>query len=89
MDDDVVHIHVSAEGTLDGRLSRSEFVRSYYPLEIDGRTWRAISWTTASSVCAVIEMVNSGKLPDKGFLHQEKVPLDEFLETENGRRYAV
>jgi len=89
VDEDVVHIHVSAEGTQDDQLSRSEFVRSYYPIEIDGRSWRAISWTTSSSVCAVIELVNSGELPDKGFLHQEKIPLDAFLETENGRRYAV
>ena len=89
VDDDVVHVHVSAEGTQDGQLGRSEFVRSYYPMEIEGRPWRAISWTTSSSVCAVIEMVNSGELPDKGFLHQEKVPLDAFLETVNGQRYAV
>ena len=54
VDEDVVHIHVSAEGMQDGRLSRKEFVRSYFPLEINGRMWRAIAWTTASSVCAVI-----------------------------------
>jgi len=88
VDDDVVHIHVSAEGLQDGRLSRSEFVRSYYPREICGRSWRAIAWTTSSSVCAVIEMVNNGTLPGSGFLRQEKVPLDGFFATKNGRRYA-
>lgn len=89
VDEDVVHIHVSAEGTQAGRLSRSEYVRSYYPMKIGDCTWRAISWTTSSSVCAVIEMVNSGKLPGKGFLRQEKIPLDAFLETADGRRYDV
>lgn len=89
VDEDVVHIHVSAEGIQDGRLSRKEFVRSYFPKEIDGQMWRAIAWTTASSVCAVIEMVTSGKLPDKGYLRQEHIPLDAFFATKNGGRYAV
>lgn len=89
VDEDVVHVHVSAEGLQQGRLNRREFVRSYYPVEIGGRMWRAIAWTTASSVCAVIEMVANGVLPDKGFLRQEAVSLDAFFETENGGRYAT
>jgi len=87
VDEDVVHVHVSAEGHEDGRLSRREFVRSYFPLEIGGRQWRAIAWTTASSVCAVIEMVSSGVLPERGFLRQEKIPFDAFFATRNGARY--
>lgn len=89
VDEDVVHVHVSAEGLQQGRLNRREFVRSYYPVEIGGQTWRAIAWTTASSVCAVIEMVAGGILPDRGFLRQESVPLDAFFATENGGRYAT
>ena len=89
VDEDVVHVHVSAEGTQQGRLSRREFVRSYYPVEIDGRMWRAIAWTTASSVCAVIEMVAAGTLPDRGFLRQESVSLAEFFKTSNGSRYEA
>ncbi|MCZ6657541.1 MAG: saccharopine dehydrogenase NADP-binding domain-containing protein [Gammaproteobacteria bacterium] len=89
VDEDVVHIHVSAEGLQDGRLSRKEFVRSYYPIEIDGRAWRAIAWTTASSVCAVIEMVSTGQLPDTGFLRQELIPLDAFFATQNGQRFET
>ena len=88
VDEDVVHIHVSAEGLQDGRLSRSEFVRSYYPKKIGARTWRAIAWTTSSSVCAIIEMVSNGTLPDNGFLRQENVSLDKFFATENGQRYT-
>ncbi|MEZ5561053.1 MAG: saccharopine dehydrogenase C-terminal domain-containing protein [Pseudomonadales bacterium] len=87
VDEDVVHIHVSAEGTRDGRMSRHEYVRSYYPLRIGEQRWRAIAWTTASSVCAVIEMVSAGLLPAKGFLRQESIPLEAFLATSNGARY--
>ncbi len=34
VDDDVVYVHVAAEGLADGRLGRREFVRAYYPIEI-------------------------------------------------------
>ncbi len=87
VDDDVVYVHTSAEGEIQGRLQRKEYVRSYYPLEIAGRTWTAIAWTTAASVCGVIELVRDGKLPGKGFIHQEKIPLQPFLETPTGRLF--
>jgi saccharopine dehydrogenase-like NADP-dependent oxidoreductase len=86
--EDVVYIHASVEGWLGGILSRDEFVRAYYPLEIAGHRWRAISWTTAASVCAVVEMVSNGSLPGKGFLKQEEIPLPAFLKTSSGRLYA-
>jgi len=88
VDEDVVYIHASVEGWKGKSLSRDEFVRAYYPLEIAGRKWRAISWTTAASVCAVVEMVSNGSLPDKGFLKQELIPMQEFMKTVNGRLFA-
>ena len=89
VDEDVVHIHVSAEGLQEGKLNRREFVRSYYPIRIHERMWRAIAWTTATSVCAVIEMVSTGVLPSKGFLRQETIPLKAFFDTVNGARYKT
>jgi len=89
VDDDVVHVHVSAEGMIDGRLMRQEYVRSYYPLKIGGRSWRAIAWTTSASVAAVIEMVSRGDLPAKGFLKLELIPLEPFLATRNGSLYEA
>ncbi len=87
VDDDVVQLHVSAEGMRDGDLQRREFVRSYYPREISGERWTAIAWTTSASACAVIEMVRDGKLPTMGFIKQEDIPLDDFLQTQTGRFY--
>jgi saccharopine dehydrogenase-like NADP-dependent oxidoreductase len=84
VNDDIVYIHVSAEGTREGRLQRKEFVRSYRPRKIAGDTYTAIAWTTAGSVTAVIEMVRDGTLPDKGFLKQEDIPLSSFFKTETG-----
>jgi saccharopine dehydrogenase-like NADP-dependent oxidoreductase len=73
----------SAEGWKGDELSRDEFVEAYYPLQIAGRRWRAISWTTAASVCAALEMVNKGTIPAQGFLKQEQIPLAGFLKTAN------
>ncbi len=88
VEDDVVYLHVSSEGEIDGRLQRKEFVRGYRPLEIAGQRRTAIAWTTAGSVVAVIEMVRNGKLPANGFLKQEDIALDDFLATRTGGLYA-
>jgi saccharopine dehydrogenase-like NADP-dependent oxidoreductase len=84
---DVVYIHASAEGWQNRELIRDEFVNSYYPIYIGDRSWSAISWTTAASACAVVEMVVNGAIPNKGFVKQESVSLEAFLQTHNGRLY--
>jgi len=88
VEDDVVYIHVSAEGVIDDRLQRKEFVRAYRPIEIAGARHTAIAWTTAGSVVAIIEMVRDGVLPNLGFLKQENISLDAFLSTATGRHYG-
>ncbi len=87
VEDDVVYVHVSSEGTIDGHLRRKEFVRGYRPIEVAGQQHTAIAWTTSSSVVAVIEMVRNGTLANSGFLKQEDIPLDAFLATKTGRHY--
>jgi saccharopine dehydrogenase-like NADP-dependent oxidoreductase len=87
VEDDVVYIHVSSEGEIDGRLQRKEFVHGYRPIEIAGAQQTAIAWTTSASVVAVIEMVRDGTLPDSGFLKQEDIPLAAFLATRTGSLY--
>jgi len=87
VNDDVVYIHVSSEGEIDGHLQRKEFVNGYRPIEIAGGSQTAISWTTSASVVAVIEMVRDGTLPDHGFLKQEDIPLVAFLATKTGSLY--
>ena len=85
--EDVVYVHVSVEGWIANRLSREEFVRTFIPAAISGKKRRAIGWTTAASVCAVVEMVDRGELPGKGLILQENVSLERFLATVNGRLY--
>jgi len=88
VEDDIVYVHISAEGSIEGAMARREFVRGYKPIKIAGKQRTAIAWTTASSVVAIIEMVRDGKLQNSGFLKQEDVPLDMFLQTETGSFYA-
>lgn len=87
VNDDVVYVHAAVEGMKGRNLYREEFVKAYYPKIIAGRTWRAISWTTACSIAATIELVANGGLPNKGFIKQEDIPLEKFLETKNGSYY--
>jgi len=89
VNNDVVYIHVSSEGQLEGRLQRREFVRAYRPIRLAGAMQTAIAWTTSASVVAVIEMVRDGMLPQRGFLKQEEIPLDRFLTTPTGRLFAA
>ncbi|MFV1844103.1 MULTISPECIES: saccharopine dehydrogenase C-terminal domain-containing protein [unclassified Phaeobacter] len=86
--DDVVYVHAAAEGRINGRMERREFVRGYRPVEVGGKRRTAIAWTTAGSVVAIIEMVRDGKLPSHGFLKQEDIPLRAFLAMPTGSLYA-
>lgn len=82
--DDVVYVYAVVEGWKNDKINRSEYYRAFYPIEIEGNMWRAISWTTAASIAAIVEMVDAGTLPNKGFIKQEEIPFSAFLETENG-----
>jgi len=86
--DDVVFVHVSSEGHVNGQLRRTEFVRSYTPKLVGGTSNTAIAWTTAGSVAAVIEMVRNGSLPSCGLLKQEDIPFDAFLATPTGALFG-
>ncbi len=82
---DIVYIHVSAEGEIDGQFFREEFVRSFRPIEIGGKHRTAIAWTTSSSAVAVVELVRAGVLPQKGYLKQEDIKLDMLAQTTAGQ----
>lgn len=82
-----MYVYAVVEGWKDGKLFRNEFYKAYSPMIIDGNEWRAISWTTAASVAAVIEMVDNGDLPSKGFIKQEEIPYETLLKTDNGSLY--
>ena len=87
--EDVVVIFVSATGTNGGGPGRETFVRKVHSrLDGAGNRWSAIQITTASAICAVLDLVSDGRLPQQGFLRQEEVALEDFLANRFGRNYA-
>jgi saccharopine dehydrogenase-like NADP-dependent oxidoreductase len=88
VDDDVVYLYAAAEGERAGLVVREQVVRSYQPVRIEGRWWRAISWTTAASACAVVELVAAGQAPARGLVRQEDLSYEDFVATGTGRLFA-
>src|SRR5690606_33523486 len=86
---DVVVIYVAVTGTQDGELREESYVNKVYPQVIAGRLWSAIQVTTASGICAVVDLVltQPGKL--KGFVRQEDFRLMDVLNNRFGRHYAA
>ena len=86
---DVVVIFVTATGLRGGRVWQESYAHSVYPQVLAGKEWTAIQTTTASSVCAVLDLLVAGRLPQRGFVRQEDIRLDEFLANRFGRAYAA
>ena len=89
VEEDVVYVYAIVEGWHNETLSRKEYYKAFYPIEIEGRKWRAISWTTAASIVAVIELVAAKELAQKGFLKQEEIPFNKFLKTPTGSLFLT
>src|SRR5690554_7292159 len=87
VNDDIVLVYAAVEGIVNGKLMRKEFSESYRNRMIGGKDWRAISWTTACSIATVVDLVSEGKLKNKGFLKQEEIPFDLFMQSEFGSMF--
>ncbi len=85
---DVVVIFVTATGVQNGRLMQESYVNHVLAREIDGRMWTGIQVTTASAVCAALDMLRHGQLPAQGFVRQEQISLPAFLANRFGRVFA-
>lgn len=88
VNDDIVYLHAAVEGIKDGQPFRENYVRGYLPMDIGGQRWRAISWTTAASAVAVVELVADGRIPQTGFVRQEDISFEDLCATKAGGRFA-
>jgi saccharopine dehydrogenase-like NADP-dependent oxidoreductase len=86
---DVVLIFCTVTGWQGGRLTQITDARKIYHRELLGETWSAIQITTASSLCAVLDLHVAGALPERGFIRQEQVSLEQFLANRFGRYYQT
>lgn len=85
---DIVIVYVTVEGTINGELTEKNYVKKIYPETICGLEWAAIQVSTASGVCAVVDLVLGEANEYKGLILQEKFSLSAVLENRFGVYYA-
>ncbi|MEP6874070.1 MAG: saccharopine dehydrogenase family protein [Burkholderiales bacterium] len=86
---DVVIVFVTVAGQRGGRLQQETYARKIYSHVLAGQMRSAIQITTASSLCAMLDLLAAGALPQSGFIRQEEVPLPSFLANRFGHVYAM
>ncbi|MEK6806429.1 MAG: saccharopine dehydrogenase family protein [Pseudomonadota bacterium] len=85
---DVVIVFVTVSGLRNGHLVQETYASKIYGQVINGVMRSAIQITTAAGICGVLDLLREGKIPSKGFVRQEDVPLDLFLANRFGKAYA-
>lgn len=85
---DVVLIFVTVSGMRDGRLTQESYAKKVYAQTVGGKLMSAIQITTAAGMCAMVDLLFEGKLPQRGFVRQEQAKLSDFLANRFGRYYA-
>ena len=85
---DVVIVYASVSGERAGRLVQETYAQKIYAAPLQGQLRSAIQITTASAICAVLDLLVEGAIPQSGFVRQEEVALQAFLQNRFGRAYA-
>ena len=86
---DVVIVFVTVSGMRAGQLMQETYANKIYSAPIGGRVRSAIQITTAGGICAVLDMLSAGELPQAGLIRQEDIKLQAFLANRFGRVYAM
>jgi saccharopine dehydrogenase-like NADP-dependent oxidoreductase len=86
---DVVIVFVTVTGSKKGGLVQETYANKVYGQKVNGTERSAIQITTAAGICAVLDLLADGKLPQAGFVRQEDVSLEAFLGNRFGRVYAT
>ncbi len=84
---DVVVTFCSVAGRRRGDLVQLSDARKVYAADVDGQHWSAIQITTAAGICAVLDLFVAGHLPQQGFVRQEEVDLELFLDNRFGKHF--
>ncbi len=85
---DVVIVYAAVTGEQNGELREENYVSKIYPQVIAGRLWSAIQVTTASGLCAVLDLVLSQPGRHRGLVTQESFRLPDILANRFGRHLA-
>jgi len=85
---DVVVVFATATGVREGRAWQDSYVARVPAREYAGRWRTAIELTTAAAICAVLDLLHEGRIAQQGLVHQEQIPLQDFLDNRFGKVYA-
>ncbi len=85
---DVVLIFATVSGMRDGQLQQETYVNKVYGQAEEGAQRSAIQLTTASAICAMLDLLVEGSLPARGLVRQEQVSLEAFLANRFGRIFT-
>jgi saccharopine dehydrogenase-like NADP-dependent oxidoreductase len=86
---DVVIVFVTVSGLQNGHLIQETYANKIYAREMGGHVLSAIQITTASGICAVLDMLSSGALRSVGFVRHEEIDLGDFLANRFGAAYVT
>jgi saccharopine dehydrogenase-like NADP-dependent oxidoreductase len=81
--EDIIIVYVNVTGTIKGNLVQKTYVKKIAGMD----EFSAIQLSTASGACAALSMFLGDKLPQKGFVNQEEISLDDFLANPYGSLY--
>lgn len=84
---DVVLIFVTVNGMRDGRLEQETYAKKIYA-DVGSGGLSAIQKTTASGLCALVDMHYTNKIAQSGFVKPEAISLEGFLSNRFGAVYA-
>lgn len=84
---DVVLVFVNVSGIKDGQLVQESYASKNYSQTINGKLWSAIQITTAAGICAALDLMAEDKLPQQGFVKQEDVLFEDFINNRFGQYY--
>lgn len=85
---DVVLIFVTVSGRRKNKLVQETFTKKVYNQVVFDEELAAIQLTTASGICAMVDLHREGRLPSSGFVRQEDVSLDDFLSNRFGKYFS-
>lgn len=85
---DVVLVYVSVTGLQDNQLMEENYVKKFYSKKVYGLEWSAIQLTTASSLCAVLDIVISQPGKFHGLVKQEQISLETLTSNRFGQYFV-
>jgi saccharopine dehydrogenase-like NADP-dependent oxidoreductase len=78
IEDDILIFYASVTGYIQGNLSERHYFQKIFPNEIKGTKWTAMQTATASSLCAVLDIVLQNLNLYQGLILHEKFDFNDF-----------